>query len=233
MSDVAFNQLIGQAEELREQEDYVKAACTFNRAMLLAAEKREADNLVSAICHNLLIHKYLYENSKNPLFLEMMHAEANKALDIAEKFGAPSGSKAMALLRIGDFHFELKQYEKAEEHYGEALALLNGDDGEYPHYLSVLGLSQVLAGKKDEGMKKIEDALKKAEGDSSLRPFHKLIVLSGIMMRKGHALASQEKIALANEVFMKTEELCKMLASEFGMPVRLKQLSRLKSRLNL
>jgi tetratricopeptide (TPR) repeat protein len=231
--DIKFDKIISEGEEAREREDYPRAFERFDQAIVLAATKSDLTTLINALAHKLLIYKNLYQKTGNNWFNELMAGDAKTGLKIVEKSGLLGQPKAVILLRLGDYHINKKNYELAATAYKEGLE--NSDvnkPGEYAEYLSHLAWAQGLMGDKD-AIAHLKKSLEIAESDTNLRPFHRLVILSGINMRLAEVYKVQDNPEESLAALDIAEKMAKELQSEFHMPMRLKQAGLLRSQLQL
>ncbi|HYE22208.1 MAG TPA: hypothetical protein VD998_01315 [Verrucomicrobiae bacterium] len=213
-----------EGEKAREQEDYALALKSFDQAIIEGVELDDPILILNALAQKLLVYKHMFQKTTNPVYNLLMLGDAQTGLKIAEEKKVTGQPKAVMLLRSGDYFFWKKDYATAQTLYEEAV--LNVDQekkGEYAEYLSHLGICQALNGNKT-GLENLNKALTLASEDNTLRPFHKLVIVSGIHMR----------LAMANKKFGDTDKAIKEyetattmaeeLASVHKMPMRLKQL---------
>ena len=233
MPNDVYDQLIEQGEIAREKENYSEALTALDKALIIAARDEQWTQLVNALAHKLLTYKHLFQKTGKDSFLELMLGEAQTGLKISEDKKILGQPKAVMLLRIGDYHFLKEEFAKAMSFYEEALENIEKEKkGEHAEYLSHLGLCQAELGKQ-EGLDNINQALQLALADDQTRPFHKLVILSGIHMRQAVAYNKFKQFEQAKASFEIAKTMAEELALEHKMSMRLKQLEKVKQGLGL
>ena len=232
--DVSYKQLIENLEMAREQGDYPKALLFAEEAVILSAQEKNLEQLVNALAQKLLIYFHLFEKTENQLYNDLMYGDVQTGLQLVEEHGISGQSKAVMLLRTGDYYLHKNQPGKTVDYFALAIQFVDPEKkAEYAEYLNKWGYAESLAGDVTSGQLKIEKAEELVENDKTLRPFHKLIISSGISMRLAHCyfLANNQK--QAKEEFAKAKIMADELSTQYSMPMRLLQIERLQNKLNL
>jgi tetratricopeptide (TPR) repeat protein len=222
--------LIEQGEFAREKGQDERALSLLDRAIFEAGKKKDYASLLAALSHKLLVWKHAYLKAKDMAFLELMFSEAWGGLKIAQRVKVEKGFQAVFLLRIGHY-FQYKGNYKLAQNYGrKALKFISKNDkARYAEYLGHFGLSQALAGNK-QGLNTLKQALKLIEKAKKVRPFHKLVIHSGILTRASIALNKFGKKSEAREMLDAAFELAKILARQYKMPMRLHEALEIKKK---
>lgn len=229
-----IEELIEKLEAAREHGEYGEAFSLADQACALAVEQQQPEKLVNVLAHKLLIYKDQYTYTKDPQFLELLFACAQEGMRIVEQAALSGQPKAVMLLRMGNYYFEKGEYTTAVTYFNNALTELGSStDGERAEYLSYLGRAQVKAGNIDEGIQTLQDALSKAKYSTGLRPFHKIVTTSGILLRLSDAYLDAGKRSAALEPFRVAMRQARELRDTYGMPVRFEQATQFGEQNNL
>ncbi len=223
-----IDKLIEQGEKVREEKKWDEALTIFDRAIVLAANEKDPERLISILGHKLIIYKHLFYETKNRLFLELFRGEVETGLNIIKLEKITGRMKGLMLIRQGDYYLLLSEYKKAVEFYTESVACMDKSRaGEYAEYLGHLGLGQALSG-DPAGFETFKIAESMLTGSTDLRPFHKSVVLAGIKLRAAKSYAVANNIAAARENADEAEKLGQEIAQKYGLPLRLEEALRLK-----
>lgn len=233
MAEKTFDQLIDSGERARELEDFDRSFAIFDQAILLATKLNDPAKIINAIGHKLLAYKHLAERSNSENYWQLYRGEVETGLKIASDAKIEGQPMALMLLRQGDYFSHLLDYAKAEEIYQKALEKLDPNDGGvYGEYLSHFGLAQSMSG-KTEGLTTLKTSFDTVALDNKLRPFHKLVVLSGINLRLALASAKLGFDEDSKKYMAEAERQAKELAEQHKMSIRLKQIGEAKSKIGL
>lgn len=232
--DASYNQLIESLELAREQGNYSDALKFSEQAIIFSAEEKNIELLVNALAQKLLIYFHLFEKTENQLYNDLMYGDIQTGLQLVEEQGISGQSKAVMLLRTGDYYLHKDQPQKAVDYFALAIQFINPDKkAEYAEYLNKWGYAESLSGDVASGQLKIETAEKMIESDEALRPFHKLIISSGITMRLAHCYFLAGDSAQAIEHFKKATTMAEELSNLHSMPMRSLQIKRLQNKLKI
>ncbi|MCL5008984.1 MAG: hypothetical protein M1400_01430 [Patescibacteria group bacterium] len=230
----SIRRLFEDFENLSEQGRTAEALAVIDRASVDAAAAKRSDLVVEALNHKLHIFKHLYQKTGQEIYLLLMRSEAFAALALADRFQVSGAPKAAALLRYADTFYMEGKYQESTALYAQALEVLPKTvSGAYAEFLSHYAISELKWRQNPEALKKLLEALSLAEADGALRPFHKLIILSGIQARLAEASTILNNRAESEQYFTRAEENALKLEREYGMPMRRIQLENLKQQLNL
>lgn len=232
MDNKELDQLIEQGEMVREKKNWDKALEIFDRAIIEAARLKKPETIINILAHKLIIYKHLYNESGNQIFLELLYNESKAGIHLADVFIIQGQARAVSLLRVADYYYLKGDYKTANKYYYESLENLNPEDkAMYGEYLGHLGLSEVLSGEKKKGFATLDRAYEQVFENKSLRPFHKLVILSGIRLRQAKAFGEMGDKVKAKIYLDDSEQLAKQLVQEYKLPLRLEEVERLRKEL--
>lgn len=214
----ACQHLIKEAEIKREQGDAAIASGLLMTAIFLALGIRDRKLAGEAMGHLLVCCKHGYEASGNPDFAyfgQSLSILGQEALELARP------QRAVFHLREGDFAAAVDgDYRQAENSYRCALALVGKrDKARYAEYLSHLGFAQTSNG-NDLGLIHLREAEKTMRADKKMRPFHRLTVLCGILIRIAQAAKALGKKDLVKPALLEAKKIAAELRDKHGMPLR-------------
>lgn len=227
-----FEEYIKQGEMATEHQQHPEAMQAYTMAILTAANNKNYEQVVQALGQRLIIYKHKWQLSGDAVFLELLKGDADTGTAIVEKYSLEGHSKAVMLLRSGDYFYENKNYSEAANNYANAVDNLPEGDIAQPEFLGHLGVALCLSG-DNGGLEKLNTALNLAEADRNLRPFHKIIIISGIQMRLAESEYAFGNIEKAKEHLEIAFQLGKELESEHNIGMRTVQIKNLKDKLNL
>lgn len=232
LSESAVHKLFEEFERLSERGSYAEALEIIDRACLEAAFSARPDWVVEALNHKLHVYKHLYQKSGEAVYLDSMAAVANLALVFAEKHGLSGPPKAAALLRSADVYYLKSDLAQAVEFYQRALDEIPPlPEGRYAEYLSHWAAAKIKLSQDPAILADLEKALSLAEKDASLRPFHKLIIVSGINARLAESYALLGRTSQAKTALAEAEAAAGLLEKTYAMPMRKIQIETLKRQL--
>lgn len=225
-----LKKLTEQGELAREKNQDAKALSLLDQAILEAGRKKDYASLLLALSHKLLVWKHAYLKTRDQAFLELMLGEARSGLIIAKNTQVEKGLQAIFLLRIGHCFQYRNNYKLAEHYTKQAVQLISKkDQAKYAEYLGHYGLSQSLA-KDKKGLDSLKQALKIIEKAKKVRPFHKLVIHSGLLLRTAIALKKFGKKQETEDMLFAATEISKILAKKYKMPMRLYQIQEIKNK---
>ncbi|MBI3952512.1 MAG: hypothetical protein HY336_00985 [Candidatus Doudnabacteria bacterium] len=220
--------LIDKGELAREKGQNEKALSVLDKAVFVASQKKNYPSLLQALAHKLLVWKHLYLKTKDPAFLELMKSDAEAGLAIAKEKKVSKEFQAVFLLRIGHYYQYVSKYKEAVKFTKQAVNLIDEKkSGKYAEYLGHNGLSLTLSGQK-QGLAILRKSLEIIKKAKNLRPFHKLVIHTGILMRLAISLNKFNKKSEAKDMLASAEKLAMILAKKYKMPFRLFQLNEIK-----
>ena len=215
---IDFAKLLETGEIAREQEQYTKALNIFNELIVTAGLAKKHIYVFDALIHRSHLYKHLYQKTNDAVFLLLMSNDAQTSYQIAKT--KLKNKLDVAFMDLGNFHYLKEDFEQSSKYYNLAIKHLNNKPkAPYAEFLSHLGISQVLAGRK-QGLVLLKKAGALIAQDQSLRPFHKLVVESGNDMRV--LLATHKLRTEHNTKLLKTKiaSQVNLLAKKYGMPMR-------------
>ena len=233
LNEPAVKELFERFEYLSERGDYAAALELIDRTCLEAAFSARPDWVVEALNHKLHVYKHLYQKTGEAIYLDSMGAVANLALDFCEKHRLTGPPKAAALLRYADACYLKADLVQAVEFYQRALAEIPPlPEGRYAEYLSHWAVAKIKLNQDPAILVELEKALTLAKNDATLRPFHQLIILSGIQARLAESYAALGRPREAEAALAEAETLAGQLEKTYAMPMRRIQLETLKRQLS-
>ncbi len=210
---------IDLAETQREKGEIEEALSLLTQVIDEARECSNYSVLASALSHRVLCYKHLYQNTRKDKYLDLLEEDVDEGtqLDIPEQKMAVFYLRSGDITKLRGYSFlALDFYEMAYEcvkkggveeceyagHYAEALA----DSGEWQEANNI-----------------IIDALHLLYSLTDVRPFHRLILLSGLFARQVKALRVGKKYFRAVIIFFLGYLLAWKLKLVYKMPQRLNQ----------
>lgn len=214
-----LRQQIEQAEELREQGNSDEAMVLLTEVVQQAQERGHLNLVASALGHRILCHKHLFQNTGNEVHLVNMEQDVahGLALPIAEM------DKAVFYLRQGDTFLFRNYAQQAENAYDTACTLVAKGGHAEAEYLGHLAEAKSLNGKCNEAIELLLQAIGIANIAQNVRPFHKLIILSGLQARLIKTALACKKYGLAIGAFVNGYSIAWWLRLWYHMPQRLNQ----------
>jgi len=219
-----------QGEVAREKGDQAQALTSLDQALLLAVQEKEYSTAVNILGQHLLVFKVRYEQTGDDTFMELLYADVLAGLRLCDHNHIAGQPKSVMLLRGGDYFLHKRDYATAAEQYGMAVAELNKTSREpeetLAEYIGYWANALVKNG-DHTAFAKFDEALHILEEHHGLRPFHQLIVESGILLRQADAynFVGQKDKAIA--IWNKAKQIADSIASEHGMNMRQKQAEKL------
>lgn len=224
---MTYEQLIEKGEKERELGNISEALSLFEQAILVAITENRITDVVEALGQKLLVYKHHFQTTQNTMFLEFMRSDIETGMRLVEKHNLDGHPKAVMNLRMGDYYLENKAAKSSVPYYKAAVdALPEVNPGMKAEFISHYGRALVEAG-DGSGIDLTKEALVLAEKDETLRPFHRLIILSGIHMRLVVEYMKLDNKAMATEHLNIAEQQSQQLADEHHMVVRLAQAKQL------
>ncbi len=244
MNETSIRELKEAGEQAGLQGDTAKALASFELAFIQAANQENDAELLNCIAHIAIIYKHQFhtlapEDPHRIPFVEMMGAYAMAGVRIADQKAIIGQPRSAAILRVGDYYYAKSMYQQAADTYHDAIEEMKNYEGldkdlilaEYRgHYGQALGMIG-----DETGIKELNEALQTIEGlqEEQVRPFHKLIILTGIFMRLAEVYLHLGKQKDAENVLAKALPMAEDLAQKYDMPDRRKQLEKFKEVYNL
>ncbi len=231
-----IQQMIERGEMAREHGEHAAALQYLDEALIAAADSQRPADIITVLGHRLLIYKHLAQSTGKDIYYELMFGDTLNGLRLAEAHNISGVAKADMLLRQGDYFLVKKDNGKAVELFEQAIELLDLEGpsknrGRYAEYLGHYGLSLVLAG-DSSGLTRLAEALTLVEHNEELRPFHKLIILSGMHGRYVQAYVFLGDKAKATQHLDAAEKLAQELIDEHDISVRMDQMKKLRKTVN-
>ena len=212
--------LIREAERICEQGHPHEAMEILNRVIENTRKNGDPEMEGSALGYKIVCLKHIHQNTGSEKVLEQMHGhiKLGMMLPISEQH------KAVFHLRLGDVHTAMRDYKNAERSYRKAAWLVRRDKIAHPEYLGHYAESKAVNGKPMLAIILILIALRRVdEVKGILRPFHRLILISGLYARLAKSAIKARKFGLALSALFKGYSLAWWLAIRHKMPQRRKQ----------
>ena len=224
-----FSALISEGELAREHRKYDKALSCFDRAIRIAGSEGENVAMMAALSHRALVWKHLFEQTGRRNFLELTKADSEAGLAVAKSDkSVPAEVTAPLLLRLGDYYRLMRDRELALSYYHQALDVVSkSSPGKVAEYESHYALALIEKGQVKKGFMLLSECLQAIQADQSYRPFHRLIVESGIWLRMAEAYKGKNPAAY-EKALTEAEKLAKTLKIKHKMPMRLVQVENLR-----
>lgn len=217
MTKAEFDQVCGRAEVFREQGKTNQALIVLNA--LISDASAHSDRVAEALGHRILCYKHLYQNTEDINHLHNMCIDARKGLGLQ----IPRTSKAKFYLRLGDVYMLQGSFVAAERAYRIAYEVCKKGDYSKAEFLGHWAEAKALNGKCAEAIGLLKHALAHLKVFPPPRPFHRLIVVSGVEARLVRAAFKCKSYGLAMKYLIHSYMLAWWLKIYYGNPVRLKQ----------
>lgn len=219
-----IRELIDQSEKQREQGVLSDALVSIDNAIALAGEEASYIELLEAIAHKLEIWKFFHAKTQQSVFWELLKGDAEAGLYIAETYNIQGHPRAVMLLRRGTYDMFHHNYNGAVEWFEKAHAALPATEqaGTRAEFLGYLGEAEGNAG-RIEGITHLEQALAEVQASSDMRPFHKMVIESGIHLRVAKVLVQMGREEEARAHWQSAKNIAESLVFEHNMPSRLEQ----------
>ncbi|HVY67544.1 MAG TPA: hypothetical protein VHA30_01440 [Patescibacteria group bacterium] len=217
-----------------ERGQWQEALAIVDRLTVRAALRNDVKLLLNALAHRCHVFKHFWQQSANNLFLDLFRDDIQAGLNIAVRRRVSGQPLAVLQLRLGDYFDYTGDRKRAEQWYRKAIvtlgaAALPGERGEYQgHYFLALYKN----GKVGRARTAAEQAFANVSRDRTLRPWHRLILLSGLHMRRAQGEISTGRRAAAVPDLAAARSLASELKRTYGMGMRMVQLGMLKKQLN-
>jgi len=172
------------------------ALSCFQHALILAIQEGndwETLNIIAliAIVYKQCYHALPYGDSKRPSFIELMGAFALAGVRISDARKIKGQPRSVVLLRTGDYYYALADFEKAALMHRQSIEELRNYarfDRRllYSEYLGHLGQALGMLGDTG-GLPTLTKSLTIARDlhRHEVRPFHKLVLISGLLLKFG------------------------------------------------
>ncbi len=227
-----YKQLIQKAEIAREHNQQTKALELLDLTLIEVGLKKRYDLMLETLAQRLIIWLHYFQSTGDASFLELLVADARAGYAIGTTKKVKKGLVAIMLHRIGHYHFYKKEFKESAIFYKASLEdLLPKDKGQIAEYTGHYALSLILSGDK-KGLTKLKQALVLASDDKKLRPFHKLIIESGLLIRLAIASWHLKDRKMYQEYLDEAQVLALVLKDKYKMPQRLQQITYLKKNPN-
>ncbi len=220
-------QLIRKAELLRERGNYTEAVYILDSVIEYALKNKKPYLESDARGHLIVCYKHLYERNYDSFWLDYMYTCARAGLFL----NLPEVDKRVFYLRLGEFEYYRKEYDKAEVLFRKAHLLVNKDCREEAEYLA--HLVSVLVARSE--LFEARDLLARAfvlmnmpRVRKDTRPFHRLIILAGLYLLEYKLnLRSGLGASAARKAYLKGYAIALWLKWRHKMPQRLTQFKKL------
>jgi tetratricopeptide (TPR) repeat protein len=226
-------------EKTALQGDSAAALSYLEKAVIEAVKEGNDKELLNTIAHIAIVYKHQFHtlDPKDPMrvpFIELMGAHALAGIRIAEEkkiFGQP---KSAVQFRYGDYFYAKGDYSQAADEYNKALSELEQYEGEdkekiqaeyLGHYGQALGMNG-----NTEGLTVMHKALESIQNssESKERPFEKMIIASGLLMRIAEVSLNMQDTPSALDALTKAQEMAIALNDSYNIPNRFKQIQTIK-----
>ncbi len=223
---------IAELERAREQGDAQRALELSNHLLYEAAASGDSRKLVEVLQHRLEVYKHAFQATGEPLFLELMRADVETGLRLAAAHEFPD-AQATFQLRLGDTLLLRGDAVGSLPAYREAVSLVDPETNpaRRAEFLSHLGRARAKAGELEQSKQDLEQSLRLAEAAEGVRPFHKLIIVSGILMRLAEWAKLSGDTGASKGYLDRASVMARELNAEHQMPMRLKQIEQLEREL--
>jgi len=243
-------ELMAAAEQALLAGEIEKSLELSEQASDLAETQKDYAGVLNAQAYISILHKVQLrdlpesvgiEDLKRTVLLEELGQAAAKGLKIAEEQDIHGQPKSVVLLRLGDYYYLGGNFQEAANKYKEAVAEIKDYDRPdkntiYAEYLGHYGNALGMAG-DEKGLVELNRALGIAENliegedqerSQEVRPFHKLIISSGILMRLAEVCLKQGKKVQAEQAFERAQQEAEELQDKYNIAVRLNDLAKLR-----
>jgi tetratricopeptide (TPR) repeat protein len=216
---MALQQRIEQAEILREHGDTAGALSMLTAIISEASEAQDYQSLASALGHCIVCFKHLFQNGGGEDHLRGMEQ------DIEQGFGLPipEAGKAVFYLRLGDVQMLRGNLPAAEAAYSKAYEVVSKGDHTEAEYLGHLAEAKAFNGKCAESIELLNQALAYMKTCPNVRPFHRVVIVSGLKARMIRAALKCGRYELAISSFVYGYAQAWWLKVNYRMPQRLNQ----------
>lgn len=233
----SFQQLTEQGEIAREQGNLDQTLAFFDRALFAAITDKDYSGAVAVLTQRLITFKHAYEKSGDAVYMELFYGDVLTALRLCEFSKMEGQLKAVTYSRSGDYFLFKQDFPEAARHYELALAELNKAsdvaEGTKAEYLGHYGEALVKSGDRS-GLEKLDEALRMVRSSNhGLRPFHQIVVESGILLRQADAYAFIRQPDKARESLAAAKKLAHELAEKHNMKMRQIQAQNLLEKLGI
>jgi hypothetical protein len=218
-----------KGEVASEQGSQIQALTYWNEAFLLALTNKDYGEAINTLGHHLHIYKVYFQQTKDPTFMELLYSDVITGLRIAECNNVTGQPKSVMHLRGGTYWMYKEDFTQALEQFALALEELSKSNPKpsiQAEYLGHYGQALAKSG-HTEGFAKLKEALQIIRTHRDLRPFHQLIVESGILLRLADAYISRHDLDNARSYLKEAKPLVDELAQEHGMEMRQNQFHNL------
>ena len=226
----------GEIASERGQQD--KALSCLDRALVMALKGKDYAGAINVLGHHLHIYKVLFQETGDKNFMEMFYSDVLAGLRLAEKNNIRGQAKSVMLLRAGDLLYvyeRLSQKQPNSMHW--RLRELNKTSkqpaGTHAEYIGHWAVALAQIGKLKFALTTFDQAFELLKRDSELRPFHRLIIESGILLRRAEAYGAFKRKNDAEKDLLQAKEVSSRLKRKFGMGARLKQTVELAKQLRI
>ncbi len=210
--------LIADSEIDREEGNTDRAAEDLSLAMEYAQLLNRIDLYAQALAHRIICWKHLYQNGdKTALVWMEQDVEEGLALNISKT------ESAVFFLRKGDVLTEQKNYERGNWCYKQAWFKAERGTHTEVEYLGHFGESFVALGAPQRAMEILDKALTMMGKVKDIREWHRLIIVSGLLGRRGKAAMKARRFILGTKSLWASFKICKELKERYGKPQRYNQ----------
>ena len=211
---------IREAERICEEGHPRDAMEILDRVIEFTRKNGDPETESSALGYKIVCLKHIYQNTRDEKVLQQMHGYIKLGMILP----ISAQSKAVFHLRLGDVYTAKQDYKSAERSYRKAAWLVRRDKVMYPEYLGHYAESKAMNGKSQRAIIMILIALQKVEeAKNNFRPFHYLILVSGLYARLAKASIKARKFGLAVNALFQGYTRAWWLAIRYKMPQRRKQ----------
>jgi hypothetical protein len=223
-----LKKLINQAEIAREKNQMAKALMLLDEVIWEAGTANRYDLTLDALGHKIIIWLHRFQFTGDESYLELMASEARAGYMIGTMKKVDKGFLAIMLHRLGHYHFYKKEFGEAASFAKASLAYISKKEaGKYAEYLGHYGLALALDGDK-KGVQLLVDSLEMVRKSEDLRPFHYMIVESGVLIRIAVAAYANNDKKLFKSSLAEARIIASILDKKFKMPTRLDQVNKLE-----
>lgn len=229
-----IREYIDQSEKLREQGALSDALVSIDNAIAFAGEEANYVELLEAMAHKLEIWKFFHTKTQQAVFWELLKGDAITGLHIAEAYNIHGHPRAVMLLRRGTYDMFHKNYNSAVEWFKKAYSALPASEqtGTRAEFLGHLGEAEGSTG-NEEGVAHLEQALAEVKASTDIRPFHKMVIESGIHLRAARVSMVLRRERDARVHWEQAKNISEILSKEHNMPARLAQCHKFAEAFNL
>ena len=225
---------ISEGEEAREKLDFLTALICFNTAYTLFEPLNNASGLLSVIGHRFLVYKRRNKSARpgSDEFkrdMQLMKNEVTFGAQIANQYREKitDSEFSVILLRFGDCMMLEHRYTSAANYYKKAFDSLGLDAKAFTRAEYMNHYAEAIAQQQGDGYTKafrhwsVAMLMVLGYKEDDLRPFHRLIILSGIQLNqsKAHLAQGDEISSIAN--FLNAASFARTLRDVHHKPARL------------